>query len=265
MNIKTNYHTHHELCKHAEGTAEDYVKKALELGFEELGFSDHAPSRTLKDNARMDFEDLPVYLEDLERTASKYKGRIKIYKGFEIEYSPKNHDVYDWLLQKVDYLALGQHFLENHTRKFDGNYVFRLKKGKDLVTYAKIVTEAIFSGYFAFVAHPDIFLSQIPSIEDNSDALRAINMITQAAAKAGVPLEFNANGIRRGVIHKQGKSYYHYPRKAFFKQAEKHGCKIILSSDAHEPDNLHDYAIDEAKRLIDEWGITIEEKLVIRS
>ena len=41
--MKTNFHTHHKLCGHAGGTAEDYVLEAVEHGFEELGFSDHAP------------------------------------------------------------------------------------------------------------------------------------------------------------------------------------------------------------------------------
>ncbi len=264
MEIKTNYHTHHKLCKHAEGTAEDYVKKAIELGFEELGFSDHAPSTTLKDNARMDIEDLPLYLEDLERTFKKYKDDIALYKGFEIEYYPENRQFYEQLLKEVDYLALGQHFLKNSTEKFDENYVFRLRKGENLIAYAKIVREAIYSGFFAFVAHPDIFLSQIPAIEDCPAALEAVRIITKASADAGVPLEFNANGIRRGKVEKAGKTYYHYPRKAFFQAAEKEGCRIILNSDAHSPGDLYDYALDEAKRLIDEWGITIQNKLVIK-
>ena len=41
--LKANYHTHLVYCGHAEGHAEDYIKKAIELGFDELGISDHAP------------------------------------------------------------------------------------------------------------------------------------------------------------------------------------------------------------------------------
>ncbi len=34
-----DYHTHTNLCKHADGVAEDYVRKALDLGFDEVGCS----------------------------------------------------------------------------------------------------------------------------------------------------------------------------------------------------------------------------------
>ena len=41
--LKANYHTHTKLCNHAVGMPEDYVLKAIELGFKELGMSCHAP------------------------------------------------------------------------------------------------------------------------------------------------------------------------------------------------------------------------------
>ena len=41
MKILANYHTHMYLCRHAEGHVEDYVKKAVESGYEEIGISDH--------------------------------------------------------------------------------------------------------------------------------------------------------------------------------------------------------------------------------
>ena len=38
-----NYHTHTYRCGHAVGNEREYVEKAIELGFSELGFSEHAP------------------------------------------------------------------------------------------------------------------------------------------------------------------------------------------------------------------------------
>ncbi|HEY8395905.1 MAG TPA: PHP domain-containing protein, partial [Bacilli bacterium] len=40
---KTNYHNHTYLCRHAKGMPLDYIKKAVELGYEEIGISDHGP------------------------------------------------------------------------------------------------------------------------------------------------------------------------------------------------------------------------------
>ena len=41
--LKNNYHTHMKYCNHATGDTVDYVNKAIQLGFSELGMSDHAP------------------------------------------------------------------------------------------------------------------------------------------------------------------------------------------------------------------------------
>ncbi len=34
--MKTNFHTHTSLCRHADGTAEDYVKSAVSNGLTQL-------------------------------------------------------------------------------------------------------------------------------------------------------------------------------------------------------------------------------------
>ena len=39
----SNYHTHIYLCKHASGTIEEYLNKAISLGYQVLGISDHGP------------------------------------------------------------------------------------------------------------------------------------------------------------------------------------------------------------------------------
>ena len=39
--MKTNYHTHNFRCNHAIGNVEDYIKIAIEEGFDEIGTPDH--------------------------------------------------------------------------------------------------------------------------------------------------------------------------------------------------------------------------------
>ena len=38
-----NYHTHTWRCMHAGGTEEEFVRRAIDRGFDALGFSDHTP------------------------------------------------------------------------------------------------------------------------------------------------------------------------------------------------------------------------------
>ncbi len=259
MLVKTNYHTHHRLCRHARGTTADYVEKALELGFKEIGMSDHAPHAHFDDDTRMRPEELPLYLADIERTRGRYGERIRILSGLEVEYDPDTDAYYESLLEKVDYLVLGQHYLEGDPVKNGVSYTFDLESGEDLIAYAKIVREAISTGYFAFVAHPDIFLAGYPRFDASAE--EASRIIAESAKEHGVLLEFNANGIRRGLVQSEEGEHYHYPRKPFFDIAKATGSGILLSSDAHSPEELYDDAMREAERIIDRWGLTIRETL----
>ena len=60
MKINHNHHTHIYLCKHALGTPEDYIKRAITLGYETIAITDHGPlTEELKkqfSSRRMSFE-----------------------------------------------------------------------------------------------------------------------------------------------------------------------------------------------------------------
>ena len=59
---KVNYHTHCARCRHAIGTEENYVKKALDYGLDVLGFSDHLPFPGDIFGMRMPYSELEEYL-----------------------------------------------------------------------------------------------------------------------------------------------------------------------------------------------------------
>ena len=41
--MQENYHTHTYRCRHAIGSEEEYIRKAIDGGLKVLGFSDHTP------------------------------------------------------------------------------------------------------------------------------------------------------------------------------------------------------------------------------
>ena len=106
---KTNFHTHNYRCEHARGTVDDYVQKAIENGYTELGISDHAPVPKYYTKNRMKMEDFEGYLKEIEDAKQKNKDKIKIYKSVEIEYFPEFSSYYRELQTKLDYLVLGLH------------------------------------------------------------------------------------------------------------------------------------------------------------
>src|SRR5438067_2547696 len=85
---KVDYHMHTPLCGHAVGEPEAYVKRALEVGLEEVGFSDHAPLVSGPDpRYTMSYEEVPKYHDMMRRVRQKFPSfTIKI--GIEADYIP---------------------------------------------------------------------------------------------------------------------------------------------------------------------------------
>ena len=76
---RCDYHLHTPLCHHATGWPIDFARRAVELGFSEIGFSDHSPMSEQFDDWRMALADLPRYLEAVEEArASAYSTIDKI-------------------------------------------------------------------------------------------------------------------------------------------------------------------------------------------
>ena len=118
--MATNYHTHTPRCHHAVGSEREYIEQAVREGMPVLGFSDHTPypfDEGYDSNFRMRPEETEGYVQTLLELREAYRGRIEIKIGFEAEYYPAYFDRLLELLAPypVDYLIMGQHFLENET------------------------------------------------------------------------------------------------------------------------------------------------------
>jgi histidinol-phosphatase (PHP family) len=254
-----NYHTHCDLCKHAIGTIEDYVVKAIENGFKAIGISDHAPFDFLEERSlRMTSEEFPEYIRQLKHVIVEYLDYILIYRSLEIEYFNGMDHHYQELLEKLDYLILGQHYIEieNELRS-----VYKLKTYEEMEVYAKTITKAMRKGYFKIIAHPDIFLINQGQITDQMIELS--KEIIKVAKETNTLLEINANGFRKRKHKIDGKLFRPYPRIEFWKVVHELNAKAIISADAHRPDQLNDQAIEQAMKFAEDIQVAVEEELVL--
>ena len=193
---KTNFHTHNYRCEHAAGNVEDYVKVAIKEGYTELGISDHAPMPEYYENNRMKEEDFDGYLKEIEEAQEKYGNKIKIYKSLEIEYFLEFLEKYDKYRKKLDYLVLGLHAFRKPGDSTNYN-AWKIKTGEDVLDYAKYMAEAIESGKFDYIAHPDLYVINYRNWDESCE--KAARIISEAAEKMNVPLEVNANGIKKNI------------------------------------------------------------------
>ena len=227
---RANYHTHTVRCGHAVGADEEYVKAAIAMGMEVLGFADHGP-QVYEDGfvstIRMQMSELPEYVESLLQLREKYKRQIDIKIGLEYEYYPELFDkLRDELVKyPVDYLIMGQHFVE--PERLGKHVVDPFSEEERLSAYVDRVLEGLRTGAFTYLAHPDM----VHFVGDANAYLYHMRRLCEECKNMGIPLEVN----RQGMVRKRN-----YPNEVFWKLAADVGNHVIFGYDAHTPDALTD-------------------------
>lgn len=231
-----NYHTHTYRCGHASGSDEDYVKAAIEAGYRTLGFSDHAPYRDYPlRGTHMDFDQLEGYVESIRGLKERYKDIIDIRLGLESEYYDYCHDEKVYLLTKVDYLILGQHFSDPQAR--GANY-FRENTEEQILEYAESICKGLDTGLFSYLCHPDVILNKQQRFTKACE--EAAHMIGKKASELDIPVEMNIHGIMRGRYDFGNGVEYYYPNRSFWKILASYPIRVVLGVDAHDPRQLLD-------------------------
>ncbi len=247
--MMNNYHSHTYLCRHAGGKAIDYIKEALKLGFKKYGISEHAPMPNLEalGSVRLLDSEYNQYLHDLEEAINYGKDKIKIYKGLEVEYFNFYHERYNFFLEEMDYLILGQHYIILE----DGSYLstYKLETLEHIIIYRDTLLEGLKSGYFNLLCHPDLCFYNIKN--PTKEMLEALRPVIKLAKKLDIPLEVNANGLRKALKYGPFKlENAPYPRSVFFKMVKEEDAKVIIQSDSHSLDAIYDWAIIEARKFV---------------
>ena len=229
--MKYNYHTHTSRCFHAKGKDEDYVLAAIEAGFDEIGFADHTAWKFDTDfvsHMRMHESQLRDYCDSVKALREKYKDKISIKLGLECEYFPK---YIPWLREAIDqhgidYIILGHHFAGDEQ---GGAYNGFIDTPEDIYRYRDDVVEAMETGLFSYVAHPDLFMRGYNGFDEHCK--RVSQDIISTAVCTGTPLEYNLLGLKHGIA--DGKPGY--PDPDFWKIAAQLKPKTIVGIDAHAP------------------------------
>ena len=242
-----NFHTHTKRCGHATGTPEQYIRRAIENGIGYMGFSDHAPY-VFKDGYRSGFrvpmEEAPDYIAEISALREKYRGKIELYIGFEMEYLPSDFE--DMLKTAkgfgAEYLILGQHFAgDEHP-----NGVHTTIPTDDpaaLAKYVQCVLAALESGVFTYVAHPDV----LNFVGDDALYRREMRRICVAARETGTPLEINFLGLRDGR---------NYPDNRFWQIAGEEQAPVTFGFDAHDVKSAYDSAsLKKARAMVEKYGL----------
>jgi len=224
--MKVDLHNHTVLCNHAEGTMEAYVERALALGIDVFGFSDHAPMH-FDPHYRMGFDQTEAYRREVLQLRERYAGRIEVLFAYEVDYLPGYMD--ERILEAdVDYLIGSVHFIDQwgfDNPEFIGRYehedIDRIWK-----EYFALIEAMARSRRFDIVGHLDLI--KVFKFLPNEPVTAIAEAALDAIGAADMAIELNVAGYRKPVAEA-------YPSRELLRMARERRIPITFGSDAHSP------------------------------
>jgi histidinol-phosphatase (PHP family) len=245
-----DYHTHTELCKHAQGGVEEYVQKAVALGLDEIGCSDHAPfPGNYDERHRMDLEEYySQYAPMVTSLIEKYRKQIRIKRGIECDFldwaSEWNsrfiaENSFDFVIGSVHFVGPRGEEKPLFGREYEMSEIEALYEG-----YFLEIARSAKSGLFDIIAHCDIVKKFGKFSSKRVDELmrEALSQIK----KADLCIEINTSGLRKPERET-------YPGETVLALARDLRIPLTLGSDAHSPDQVG-MDFDHAISLIEIYG-----------
>lgn len=238
-------HSHTPLCKHAVGTADEYLRAALDKGLSFFGVSDHIPWPVGYDsNVRMEpsqFADYRASVRAIQKKARQTP--LKVLYGIELDYVPGRMNEVAAAIdaEPFDYRIGSIHYVDDFAFDSPDQIHIWAERGADWVwnRYAELLCEFVDSFPFEIMGHPDLPKKFGYMPLDRSGFVWKMREAFELAASRGIAIEINTAGLRK-KIHEL------YPSLDLLTLARKAGMPLTFGSDSHSP---MDVAADFDKAL----------------
>ncbi len=249
--IKRDGHIHTPYCPHGtKDKIESYIEKALELGLEEITFTEHMPlpegvlALDLQKECSPQLEEVEGYFRKIDEVKEKYKGKLKINKGLEVDYIEGYEEQTKRLLnlygKDLEDGLLSVHILKVEDKYYCVDYspeefeklahkVGGLEKLYDL--YYETLLKAVKADLGKFkptrIGHPTlvrIFNLKYPVDYKNE---KLLEKIVKALKAKNYQVDFNTAGLRKPLCKEV------YPAGVFLELIKKYKVEFVYGSDAH--------------------------------
>jgi histidinol-phosphatase (PHP family) len=212
-----------------------YCEVAKEHGIRQMGITEH--DRYLDDIDLAAFEEVREKFQDVE-----------LRLGIEIDFVPgKEEDMdrfatalpYDYVIGSVHRVGGEEVDHPDHKEIYDKWDTYDLYEA-----YYENVRKAALSGRFDVLGHPDLI--KIFRRFPDKDITNLLEETADAVAESGIVVDVNAAGLRKPI----GEIY---PSRSLLEMFHRRGVPIILSSDAHAPEEVA-AGYDKSLELVHEVG-----------
>jgi histidinol-phosphatase (PHP family) len=214
-----------------------------------LSYGGVAESRGLR---QMGITEHDRYLDKIDvaafQEAREESDEVGLRLGIEIDFVPGQEE-----RMESDATALPYDYIIGSVHRVDGDEVDRatdqsIYERYDAyelyAAYYRNVREAALSGRFEVIGHPDLI--KIFRHYPERDITPLLEETADAVAESGVVVDVNAAGLRKPV----GEIY---PSRKFLEMFHRRGVPIILSSDAHAPNEVA-AGYDKSLKLVHDVG-----------
>jgi len=260
--LKYNLHQH-SLFSDGYEKPEAYAAKAMDLGLTTIGFSEHSPL-PFDNPFSLKEENVDNYIKTIDDLKEKYKGKLTIFRALEMDYIPGiSTDFAYWKKRcKTDYLIGSVHLVkpdssdelwftdgpdyeiydEGIKKYFDGD----IKKA--VKAFFSQTNQMIESQDFDIVGHVDKIKMHNRGryfSEDEKWYQNQIDETLELIKQKELIVEVNT----RGLYKKRSDSLF--PDGYALQKVKQLGIPVLISSDAHHPDEMNRLFEYAQKRLID--------------
>ena len=212
-----------------------YCEVAEARGIKQMGITEH--------DRYLDKIDVAAFQEAREQSSE-----VGLRLGIEIDFVPGQEE-----RMEADATALPYDYVIGSVHRVDGDEVDRAtdqsvyeryETYELYAAYYRNVREAALSGRFEVIGHPDLI--KIFRRYPDKDITQILEETADAVAESGVVVDVNAAGLRKPV----GEIY---PSKKFLEMFHRRNVPIILSSDAHAPNEVA-AGYDKSLKLVHDVG-----------
>ena len=228
----------HTVFSDGKNTPEEMVLEAIRKGFDTVGISDHCYGDP---GGGMSLADSVAYRAEIARLKEKYAGQIRVLCGLEQDILTKDFAEYDYTIGSVHWLTMpdGHHVsvdwtpekLREGAEKYFGGDMYALAEAYyETVSRVVEVTNCDIIGHFDLVTK---FNERDPSIDlQDPRYVKAWQQAADILLKTGKTFEINTGAIAKG--YRTGP----YPSAEIRLYIREHGGTLVLSSDAHQKENI---------------------------
>ena len=270
---KSDWHVHPDYSLDATGTIDQYCRRALELGLEEICFTTHYDSDPFRKDedpfmriggklVPLNEESVQRYINEVGEAKKKYnRSGLRVNVGLEVDYAPHIEEELRQNLSKfdLDYLLGAVHCLDHIAISASNEaerYFVKKSMEETVEEYYNILRQAVTSNLFDAIAHLDIYKKYgLGFYGDNilTSHRGLVEPILEAMVKHNVGMEINTGVLRKG--HRE-----FCPGREILKTALQMGVRIAaIGSDAHKIEHLG-MGIEEAYHIVDNLKRDLERK-----